>query len=212
MAQVFVNPLGPRMGKGQVKLAHLTQWRPSKQLPETISIGSRQCPIYTYQQLQELSRDNLKQRALNLRDLAGDQVPPLQHSAPHNEVSIWIIQVQVKLPGHSPAPKECPIRHQLSSSIRLCLRRPWVSLSRLRILGCLLNPPHWCTTSARRSTCDSPRRGSPCRRQMGRQQGGIHSRPQSQGRHRLRFYSVSRQLRHIMRTPHSPPKWVKMRE
>jgi hypothetical protein len=46
---------------------------------------------------QELSRENLKQRALNLADTCGDKLPPLQKSAPRPVVSRWIIDAQVAL-------------------------------------------------------------------------------------------------------------------
>jgi len=96
-APMFVNPLGPKVGKGQVNLAGLPEWAPPPQLPETIAYQGHKIPLWTYQQLEELSRDNLKQRALNIVDTCGDKLPPLQKSAPHSVVSTWIIEAQVAI-------------------------------------------------------------------------------------------------------------------
>ena len=48
----FINPLGPKIGKGQVKLGGLPEWTPAQQLPETIRFEGKAVPIWTYQQLE----------------------------------------------------------------------------------------------------------------------------------------------------------------
>ena len=97
MAQ-FVNPLGPKIGKGQVRLTGLPEWTPAKQLPEAITFEGSRVPLWTYQQLEELSAFNLKQRALNIRDTVGEnRLPQLQKSAGQVVVAQWIIEAQVAL-------------------------------------------------------------------------------------------------------------------
>lgn len=93
---LFVNPLGPKIGKGQVKLQQ-APWAPPKTLPEAIMVGGARVLLWTFQQLEEVSGNNLKQRALDLSDVAGDKLPPLQKSAPHHLVSKWIIEAQIIL-------------------------------------------------------------------------------------------------------------------
>ena len=100
MSNTFVSPLGPKLGKGQVHLPQ-PEWTPPKQVPETLVLDGASISIWTFAQLTEISRDNLKQRALDLRDAGGVKylsgVAPLQKSWPRPTVSKWIIEAEVLL-------------------------------------------------------------------------------------------------------------------
>ena len=93
------NPLGSVLGKGQVPLKEAGAYKPSK-VPEVIIWGEGQAriPMWTYSQLTELSRVNLRQRALNLRDQVGaGRLLPLQASGSQAQVVSWLITAQVHL-------------------------------------------------------------------------------------------------------------------
>lgn len=61
-------------------------------VPSSVRVGSADVPLYTYTQLSNLSRVNLKQRMLNLRDSIGPQLPPLPAGT---GIMQWIIDAQV---------------------------------------------------------------------------------------------------------------------
>jgi len=67
--------------------------------PLTADWNGRELTLWTFGQLDSMSRMNVKQRALNLQDLIGaDQLPPL--STGQREATIkWILEVQVLVCG-----------------------------------------------------------------------------------------------------------------
>ena len=66
-------------------------------LPTSLPFGNTNVALWTYAQLERLSRANLKQRALDLRDTFGaDKLPPLRAQG-RDIVIAWIITVQVML-------------------------------------------------------------------------------------------------------------------
>ena len=53
-------------------------------LPASCPFNGRDVTLWTFEQLEVSSKLNLKQRALNLRDLVGEeQLPPLTTSGPN---------------------------------------------------------------------------------------------------------------------------------
>jgi len=93
------NPLGSPLGKGQVSLQDKGPFKPSS-VPEVITWGpdKHRIRMWTYSQLTELSRVNLKQRALNMRDQVGEgELLPLQASGSQGQVVSWLITAQVHL-------------------------------------------------------------------------------------------------------------------
>ena len=65
-------------------------------LPTSVTIGDANVELYTYQQLMDLSKVNLKQRVLNLREQLGEgRLPPLQAGAAHDIAVPWMIRVEV---------------------------------------------------------------------------------------------------------------------
>lgn len=93
------NPLGSPLGRGQVDCRGMAPFKPST-VPENIKWGPKKEPIrlWSYLQLTELSRVNLKQRALDMRDIAGEgELLPLQASGSQSQVVSWLITAQVHL-------------------------------------------------------------------------------------------------------------------
>jgi len=67
-------------------------------LPASVPFNGRDVTLWTCGQLENASKLNLKQRALNLRDLIGeDQLPPLNTSGPAPTIILWLLEVQVAL-------------------------------------------------------------------------------------------------------------------
>eukprot|EP00966_Prymnesium_polylepis_P043409 1007055-Prymnesium_polylepis.1 len=80
--------------KAQVRRA--PQQTSMRVLPASVTVAGKPVQLWTFAQLTELQRPNLKQRALNLRDQVGsDRLPPLQIGAGVDEVVCWMIRAEV---------------------------------------------------------------------------------------------------------------------
>ena len=63
--------------------------------PSSISFNERDVPLWTFEQLERLSRANLKQRALDLREAIGaEKLAPLKPAGGRDHVISWIINSQ----------------------------------------------------------------------------------------------------------------------
>ena len=63
--------------------------------PESIPFGDAEVACWTHEQLTRLSKLNLKQRAMNLRDQVGaNRLPPLRLSAQPPEIIRWMLVAQ----------------------------------------------------------------------------------------------------------------------
>lgn len=66
--------------------------------PEEIDLGDKKIACWTYDQLARLSKANIRQRAMNLRDTIGaERLPPLRTMSQPETLMRWIIDVQVML-------------------------------------------------------------------------------------------------------------------
>ena len=64
-------------------------------LPQSIDFNGREVPLYTFKQLEQQPRLKLKNRAMDLRDLIGeDRVPPLRAAGSIESVTMWILEVE----------------------------------------------------------------------------------------------------------------------
>lgn len=68
------------------------------EVPTSVVFEERDVPLWTFEQLSRLSRANLKQRALNLRDHVGAaRAPPLRPGGGRDLLITWLLEVQVAL-------------------------------------------------------------------------------------------------------------------
>ena len=68
--------------------------------PASIRVGSRELTLWTYAQLESIDRANRKRRALDLHTAAGpDLSPQLMSGLPSDELTAWMIELQVTLCG-----------------------------------------------------------------------------------------------------------------
>ena len=67
-------------------------------LPQTVDYNGRPTNIFTYEQLEQQPRRNLKNRAKDLQDLIGaDRLPPLVANGSVESVTVWILEVECAL-------------------------------------------------------------------------------------------------------------------
>ena len=70
----------------------------SNRLPTTVAFDGKEVPLYTFEQLSQQPRLKLKNRAMDLRDLIGeDRVPPLRAAGSIESVTMWILEVESAL-------------------------------------------------------------------------------------------------------------------
>ena len=66
--------------------------------PESIPFEDKEVPIWTFTQLERLSKANLRQRAMNLRDQIGaDRLMPLRLSSQPDALIRWLLVAQISL-------------------------------------------------------------------------------------------------------------------
>ena len=67
-------------------------------LPTTVAFDGKEVPLYTFEQLSQQPRLKLKNCAMDLRDLIGeDRVPPLRAAGSIESVTMWILEVESAL-------------------------------------------------------------------------------------------------------------------
>lgn len=70
--------------------------------PTSVRVGNADIPVWTWGQLTNLSRTNLKIRAIDLRQSLGESnCPPLKQSADRDTTVAWIISLQVAIARQS---------------------------------------------------------------------------------------------------------------